>query len=104
MHALVSIPLHPLAACTPIRLPSSCPSYVSLPPAGPAASTHAAGAACFDRTHLPTRAAPVITFGGSLAGTLAALMRLRYPQIVDMAYSSSAPLYGYPGLTDQFAW
>eukprot|EP01052_Picozoa_sp_SAG31_P015141 SAG31_NODE_965_length_10696_cov_10.487213_2_plen_230_part_00 len=48
--------------------------------------------------------APVITFGGSLSGTMAALMRLRYPQLVDMAYSSSAPLYGYPGLTDPFAW
>ena len=31
--------------------------------------------------------APVLTFGGSLAGTLAAFMRLKYPQIVDMAWA-----------------
>eukprot|EP01043_Picozoa_sp_COSAG02_P026351 COSAG02_NODE_1516_length_12182_cov_14.478689_12_plen_561_part_00 len=48
--------------------------------------------------------APVITFGGSLAGTLAAFMRLRYPQLVDMAVASSAPVRGYPGLMDPFAW
>jgi lysosomal Pro-X carboxypeptidase len=48
--------------------------------------------------------APVITFGGSLAGTLAAFMRLRYPQLVDMAVASSAPIRGYPGLMDPFAW
>ena len=38
--------------------------------------------------------APVITFGGSLAGTLAAFMRLRYPQLVDMSVASSAPVRG----------
>jgi lysosomal Pro-X carboxypeptidase len=48
--------------------------------------------------------APVITFGGSLAGTLAAFMRLRYPQLVDMAVASSAPVRGYPGLMEPFAW
>jgi len=48
---------------------------------------------------------PVITFGGSLAGTLSAFMRIKYPNIVDMAWASSAPLRGYPGLgIDQFAW
>eukprot|EP00931_Biecheleriopsis_adriatica_P101587 TRINITY_DN76698_c0_g1_i1.p1 TRINITY_DN76698_c0_g1~~TRINITY_DN76698_c0_g1_i1.p1 ORF type:complete len:506 (-),score=64.70 TRINITY_DN76698_c0_g1_i1:241-1758(-) len=48
---------------------------------------------------------PTIAFGGSLAGTLSAMMRLKYPTIVDMALASSAPLRGYalPGV-DQFAW
>ena len=48
--------------------------------------------------------APVITFGGSLAGTLAAFMRLRYPQLVDIAVASSAPVRGYPRLMDPLAW
>ena len=48
--------------------------------------------------------APVVTFGGSLAGTLASFMRLRYPQLVDIAVASSAPVRGYPGLMDKFAW
>ena len=39
---------------------------------------------------------PLVTFGGSLAGTLAAFMRLRYPQLVDAAVASSAPVRGYP--------
>ena len=47
---------------------------------------------------------PTIAFGGSLAGTLAALVRVRYPHLVDMAWASSTPLLGYPGLADQFAW
>jgi lysosomal Pro-X carboxypeptidase len=48
--------------------------------------------------------APVVTFGGSLAGTLASFMRLKYPQLVDIAVASSAPIRGYPGLMNQFAW
>ena len=47
---------------------------------------------------------PTIAFGGSLAGTLAALVRVRYPHLIDMAWASSTPLLGYPGLADQFAW
>ena len=48
----------------------------------------------------------VVTFGGSLAGTLAALMRLRAPWLVDFAYASSAPLLGYDGIAgiDQYSW
>jgi len=34
----------------------------------------------------------VITFGGSYAGSLSAWMRLKYPEIVYAAVSSSAPL------------
>jgi lysosomal Pro-X carboxypeptidase len=48
---------------------------------------------------------PVITFGGSLAGTLAAFMRMKYPGIVDMAWASSTPMQGYAGLaTSQYVW
>jgi pimeloyl-ACP methyl ester carboxylesterase len=46
----------------------------------------------------------IVTFGGSLSGSLAALMRVRYPALVDMAYASSAPVMGYPGFADQYAW
>jgi len=46
----------------------------------------------------------ILTFGGSLSGSLAALMRVRYPALVDMAYASSAPVMGYPGFADQYAW
>ena len=49
---------------------------------------------------------PVITFGGSLAGTLAAAMRLTRPWLVDFAWSSSAPLFGFEGVegVDQYSW
>merc|ERR1719456_1776273 len=50
------------------------------------------------------RRGPAITFGGSLSGTLAALMRIQYPALVQAAYASSAPVLGYPGVVDQFAW
>jgi lysosomal Pro-X carboxypeptidase len=47
---------------------------------------------------------PVFTFGGSLAGTLAVLTRLSRPWLVDAAFASSAPLLGWVGQTDPFAW
>ena len=48
----------------------------------------------------------VITFGGSLAGTLAALMRLRASWLVDFAWASSSPLFGFDGMPgiDQYSW
>lgn len=53
----------------------------------------------------PTWACPTVSFGGSLAGTLSAMLRLKYPHVIDMSLASSAPLRGYPlpGI-DQFAW
>lgn len=53
----------------------------------------------------PDRRCPTIAFGGSLAGTLSAMLRARYPNVVDMSLASSTPLRGYPlpGV-DQFAW
>jgi len=47
---------------------------------------------------------PVLTFGGSLSGTIAVLMRIQHPTLVDMAYASSAPILGLTGIADQFAW
>lgn len=47
---------------------------------------------------------PTISFGGSLAGTLSALLRIRYPYLIDMAWASSTPLLGYPGLKSQYLW
>lgn len=47
---------------------------------------------------------PVLTFGGSLSGTIAVLMRIQHPTLVDMAFASSAPLLGLSGVADQFAW
>ena len=56
------------------------------------------GAAC--------TASKVVTFGGSMAGTLSALMRLRAPWLVDAAWASSTPLLGFVGepSLDQYAW
>jgi len=47
---------------------------------------------------------PVLTFGGSLSGTIAAMMRVQYPTLVDMAFASSAPIMGVDGVADPFAW
>merc|ERR1719424_201513 len=47
---------------------------------------------------------PVLTFGGSLSGTIAVLMRIQHPTLVDMAFASSAPLLGLSGVADPFAW
>ncbi|CAJ1951880.1 unnamed protein product [Cylindrotheca closterium] len=38
---------------------------------------------------------PVITFGASYPGFLSAMLRFRFPQVVDIAYASSAPLELY---------
>ena len=38
---------------------------------------------------------PVVTFGGSYPGWLSAMMRLRYPTVVDMSYAASAPMNYY---------
>ena len=47
---------------------------------------------------------PVITVGGSYPGWLSAMMRLRYPALVDMAYSGSSPMRFYSQQTDQYAY
>ena len=52
--------------------------------------------------HTPDSA--VIAVGGSLAGSLSFWLRSKYPSLVDMALASSAPILGYPNLTDPFGW
>ena len=47
---------------------------------------------------------PVITIGGSYPGFLSAMMRLRYPDVVDMAYSASAPTMLYAQEVDTMAY
>jgi lysosomal Pro-X carboxypeptidase len=36
---------------------------------------------------------PIVAFGGSYAGMLASWMRIKYPNIIDMAHAASAPIY-----------
>ena len=47
---------------------------------------------------------PVITIGGSYPGFLSAMMRLRYPAVVVMAYSASAPTLLYAQQVDHTAY
>ena len=47
---------------------------------------------------------PVITFGGSYPGFLSAMMRFRFPDIVDISYASSAPLKTYSQEADPNAY
>lgn len=51
-----------------------------------------------------TPGSPVVALGGSLAGTLAYMLRQKYPHVVSMALASSAPILGYPDLTSPFGW
>jgi len=47
---------------------------------------------------------PVITVGGSYPGFLSAMMRLRYPEVVDIGYAASAPVLFYAQEVDQSAY
>ena len=47
---------------------------------------------------------PVITVGGSYPGFLSAMFRLAYPEFVDIAYASSAPLKLYDQSASQYSY
>ena len=47
---------------------------------------------------------PVIAIGGSYPGWLSAMMRFRYPAVVDIAYSASAPMTFYTQEVGQFEY
>ena len=47
---------------------------------------------------------PVISVGGSLAGSLTFFLRAKYPSVVDMGIAASAPILGYPGLASAYGW
>ena len=50
------------------------------------------------------RYCPVIAIGGSYPGFLAAMARLRFPEVVDMGYAASAPMKFYAQQVDQYAY
>lgn len=47
---------------------------------------------------------PVVVVGGSYPGFLSFLMRLRYPDLIDISYAASAPVKFYAQQVDQFAY
>ncbi|XP_006663226.2 lysosomal Pro-X carboxypeptidase-like [Oryza brachyantha] len=56
------------------------------------------------KANLSAHAAPVVVFGGSYGGMLAAWMRMKYPHIVMGAVASSAPILGFYGLSDPYSF
>ncbi|KAG8089022.1 hypothetical protein GUJ93_ZPchr0011g28157 [Zizania palustris] len=56
------------------------------------------------KANLTAPAAPVVVFGGSYGGMLAAWMRMKYPHIVMGAVASSAPILGFYGLSDPYSF
>lgn len=47
---------------------------------------------------------PVIAFGGSYGGMLAAWMRMKYPNYIQGAIASSAPILWFKGVIDPNAY
>jgi len=47
---------------------------------------------------------PVIAFGGSYGGMLAAWMRMKYPNYIQGAIASSAPILWFDGMIDPNAY
>ena len=56
------------------------------------------------KANLSAPLAPVIAWGGSYGGMLAAWLRIKYPSTFAGAYASSAPILQIPGLMDPTAY
>lgn len=50
------------------------------------------------------RSSPVIAFGGSYGGMLAAWMRMKYPAVIEGALASSAPIWQFTGMINCFSY
>jgi len=49
------------------------------------------------KTNTSSFDSPVIAFGGSYGGMLAAWMRLKYPDTITGSIAASAPIFGFMG-------
>lgn len=56
------------------------------------------------KKNLSAENSPVIVFGGSYAGMLAAWLRLKYPHIILGALASSAPILLFPNVTPDYSF
>ena len=59
---------------------------------------------CSEYTRESSKYCPVITVGASYPGVLSALLRVVYPDFVDISYASSAPLKLHDQSTNQYVY